>query len=456
MPGAESAAHALALPMASRQAVAGVIARAQTRSERLVSLARMLLVSASLARTASMWLGDAVPPTPGRLALALVPAGVVIAFSLWVLAAYRERSAPRALFLVSVALDALLCFVSLANNTLTPSVTYPGLLAMPDIGALLVITTIAGLRLSVSAALLAGALNGASFTVLVLLDRRLHGLPEQLATDPIGMFAILLAAATGLAVLVARTARGLAQAAALRALEAERAEQGLGVLLQEHHDLRSMLSAAALDADHLLRELAGPQRGRDAAALETVARELREDLVRVNEQVAAIREHAYGELEVLRGPAPVALAEVASVVARELGAIFPATRLELGAELDGVAVWAPGGALALHRVLYNVAANACEGDGERRATSVALRAERDGASDVVRIAVDDDGPGFPEAILAAPLERRRTSKPDGSGLGLMIVSALLGPHAPTLRRANRPEGGARVSFELPAADGTPG
>jgi signal transduction histidine kinase len=140
---------------------------------------------------------------------------------------------------------------------------------------------------------------------------------------------------------------------------------------------------------------------------------------------------------------------------RELAPLFPGTKLEAGEELDGVAVWAAGGALALHRVLFNLATNACEGDGRRGAGTVALRAEVADGGQVVRIAIEDDGPGFPEAILAAPVERRRSSKPDGSGLGLLIVSALLGPHAQTLRRANRPGGGARVSFELPAAGTRP-
>ncbi|MFI5077813.1 MAG: ATP-binding protein, partial [Vicinamibacteria bacterium] len=70
---------------------------------------------------------------------------------------------------------------------------------------------------------------------------------------------------------------------------------------------------------------------------------------------------------------------------------------------------------------------------------------------LVTLFVEDDGPGFPESILATPIERRRTSKPDGSGLGLLIVSALLGAQADPLQRANRPGGGARVSFELPIA-----
>ncbi len=443
-----------ALPAYSRQAVADVIARAQTRGEWLVSLVRLLLVTSGVARTAWMWSGDAVAPDPGRLWLSLVPALTAMGFSVWVLVAFRERAAPPLLFSVSVALDALLCFLGLATNTLWPGPLYPGLLAMPDISFLLVITAIAGLRLSLPAALVSGALNSASFGALVLLDRTLHGLPKLLSTDPIGMFVLLLASATAVAVLVARTARHIVEEGALRALEAERAERGLGVLMQEHHDLRSMLSAAALDSDLLLRELSGPRRG-DTAALAGVARELREGLVRVNEHVAAIREHAYGELEVLRGLVPVALSAVATSVADELGPLFPATSIAVGAELELVSVWAAGGELALRRVLLNLASNACEGDGQRGASAVAVRAELRDGGQLVELVVEDDGPGFPEAILATPLARRRTSKPDGSGLGLLIVSGLLGPQAHTLRRANRPGGGARVSFELPVAGPPP-
>jgi signal transduction histidine kinase len=438
------------LPASSRHAVAGVIARAQTRGEWLVSLARLALVSATFARTAWLWLGPEVPPSSARVGLTLLPVTLAIAFSAWVVLAFRARPAPTALFTASVALDALLCFVSLATNALWANPSYPGILAMPDVGALLVITTISGLRLSVPAALVSGALNAASFAGLVFLDVRLHGLPALLATDPIGIFGLLQAAATGVAVLVAYTARGLVEDAALRALEVERAERGLGVLMQEHHDLRSMLSAAALDADLLARELGGAS-SEESGDLGGVARELREGLVRVNEHVAAIREHAYGELEVRRAPAPVLLAAVATRVAGELAPLFPATAIAVDTELDGLAVWADGGEPVLRRVLLNVATNACEGDGRRTASRVTLRAELGAGGELVTVFVEDDGPGFPESILAVPIERRRTSKPDGSGLGLLIVSALLGPQGNTLRRANHPSGGARVSFELPIA-----
>jgi signal transduction histidine kinase len=211
-----------------------------------------------------------------------------------------------------------------------------------------------------------------------------------------------------------------------------------------------MLSAAALDADLLLRELTAPT-GR-STGLESVARELREGLVRVNDHVAAIREHAYGELEVLRGPTPVSLAAIAQRVVFELRALFPSTSISVADPLPTAAILAPGGDAALSRVLHNLVCNACEGDGRRAAARVSVHAALADAGRAVEIAIEDDGPGFPADVIGSPLEKRRTSKPEGSGLGLLIVAGLLGGQASTLRRENRPGGGARVSFELPVAD----
>lgn len=436
------------LPSHSRQAVYEVIARAQTRGEWWVSLARVCLVAGAAARAPFLWLSFGGEPE-AKLWLAAIPALSALAFSIYVLLAFRARTAPAYLLGVSVTLDAVICFLSLATNSIWPGPGYPGILALPDLGFLLVMIAGAGMRLSVPVVLLSGALNAASFAGLVALDRNL-GAPAYWATDPIGIFSILLVASTGVAALIARAARRTVEEGALRALEAERAERGLGVVMQEHHDLRSMLSAAALDADLLLRELTTPKRG--ATGLEGVARDLREGLVRVNEHVAAIREHAYGELEVLRGPVPVSLGAVAQRVVLELGGLFPSTSIAVAEPLPPAPVLAAGGEAALSRVLHNLVCNACEGDGRRTPTHVAVRAVSADAGQSVEVAIEDDGPGFPKDVLESALEKRRTSKPDGSGLGLLIVAGLLGSQAHTLRRANRPDGGARVSFELQLAD----
>jgi two-component system sensor histidine kinase BaeS len=78
------------------------------------------------------------------------------------------------------------------------------------------------------------------------------------------------------------------------------------------------------------------------------------------------------------------------------------------------------------------------------------------ARPIVRITVDDSGPGIPPDSLASIFERfyqADTSRSRGSGtsgLGLSIVRALAEAHGGHAGAENRPEGGARLWIELPA------
>lgn len=79
------------------------------------------------------------------------------------------------------------------------------------------------------------------------------------------------------------------------------------------------------------------------------------------------------------------------------------------------------------------------------------------ASPRVRITVEDDGPGFPPEALGRVFERFYQADPSRSrgtgtsGLGLSIVKAISEAHGGSVGAENRPEGGARIWIELPAA-----
>ena len=78
------------------------------------------------------------------------------------------------------------------------------------------------------------------------------------------------------------------------------------------------------------------------------------------------------------------------------------------------------------------------------------------ARPVVRIAVEDSGPGIPVDALTSIFERFYQADPSRSrgtgtsGLGLSIVKALAEAHGGRAGAENRPEGGARLWIELPA------
>jgi two-component system sensor histidine kinase KdpD len=74
---------------------------------------------------------------------------------------------------------------------------------------------------------------------------------------------------------------------------------------------------------------------------------------------------------------------------------------------------------------------------------------------MVRIAIEDDGPGLPpgdpERLFAKFQRGRDEGEGGGAGLGLAICRAIVEAHGGSIRAANRPGGGARFEFTLPMA-----
>src|SRR5262245_19374540 len=243
------------VPGPAEVAIREVIARSATQGERIVSAGRLAMVLVALGRSAWMWSAYAYPEEPApvlaQVGLILVTAG----FSGFVVVRYRKRNAPAGLFALSVAVDAAICFAALAGNALWPGPAYPGLAFLPDVAAVLVPTAAAGLRLSPWIAGFAGGLNLISLIGVVSLDAALTGPPLGRVVLNLTAVVALLAAVTLLSILSAVAARRLARAGAEKMLEAERAERNLGVILRDHHDVRTLLSSASLNADLVLRSL---------------------------------------------------------------------------------------------------------------------------------------------------------------------------------------------------------
>ncbi len=105
----------------------------------------------------------------------------------------------------------------------------------------------------------------------------------------------------------------------------------------------------------------------------------------------------------------------------------------------------------LHDVLRNLLVNASSYSPEATAIQVTATV----AGDRTAIAIEDGGPGIPDADLNRVFERfyrvdkSRARDPGGTGLGLAIVKHLVELHGGTVQAENRPAGGARFTVSLP-------
>jgi signal transduction histidine kinase len=144
---------------------------------------------------------------------------------------------------------------------------------------------------------------------------------------------------------------------------------------------------------------------------------------------------------------------VAPLVASALRLLRPeaeARGIELSAHVDeqAQAQLAPD---KFERVLFNLVTNALRhtpSDG-----SVAVRVEQRDSDLLLR--VEDSGEGLPDEAPARMFERfwraDRARSSSGAGLGLAIARGLVEAHGGKIWAENRPQGGACISFTLPAA-----
>ena len=110
---------------------------------------------------------------------------------------------------------------------------------------------------------------------------------------------------------------------------------------------------------------------------------------------------------------------------------------------DG-AMWVNGERQALRQLIWNLVRNGLEAGGD--APEVQLELCIEGES--LQLVVTDIGPGFPEEVLAAPFEPRRSGKAGGMGIGLVLCRWITERHRGGIR-LGRTDHGALVQVSLP-------
>lgn len=227
------------------------------------------------------------------------------------------------------------------------------------------------------------------------------------------------------------------EATEVRADQAERLAELGRVVSAVAHEIRNPLGVVAAQTKLLERRGADPETLEAVRAQIERARRFLDDLLRYGKPRPL-------ELRPLDVGATLRLG--VSTARQAFGDGAPAVAVEVE---DGLRIEADQSAFT--DVTANLVQNACiavSGSG------AAVRVSARGDGDVVEIAVEDDGPGVPEALTATLFQpfvtgRGRDAKHPGTGLGLAIAARWLERHGGSLRHERPERGGARFVARWP-------
>jgi len=223
-------------------------------------------------------------------------------------------------------------------------------------------------------------------------------------------------------------------------------------LRKRNHEANNALSTALLSAQFLSSaELGG---AKPSAEQSSAADELVDALQRLKALVGQAR--VAGTTPGPSSPrvSAVALVEQVEDCAARARAAHPGVAIEI--ELASEAVRAArvtvcAGEAGFARALGALLANACEGDGETRASRVVLRLGAEAEVDAVSLEVADDGPGIAAPELDRLVRPFESTKRGHVGLGLYTARCILEASGGSVRCQNEPGKGTRLTLFLPAA-----
>ncbi len=233
--------------------------------------------------------------------------------------------------------------------------------------------------------------------------------------------------------------------AALVAAETESLRNTL--LASISHDLRTPLTVIAGAASTLRDPALGSDeaaRTRLAAAIESKAHEMSKlisnvlDLMRYESGEVHLRQD-WQTVDDLVGTALGQLHDQLSgyAVAVDLPNDLPAVRVDAS-------------------LVTQVFANLLENCVRHTPPGTLIQISASAADQVIRVTVDDDGPGLPpgdpERLFKKFQRGRAESDAGGAGLGLAICRAIINAHGGAISASPRPGGGTRFVFTLPIAE----
>jgi two-component system, NtrC family, nitrogen regulation sensor histidine kinase NtrY len=225
-------------------------------------------------------------------------------------------------------------------------------------------------------------------------------------------------------------------------LQAQRDAAWAEVARRLAHEIKNPLTPIQLSAERVEVRLAPKLAQPDAEMLTRSTRTI------VN-QVAALKRMVDAFSQYARTPEPAMHELDLNALVREVLTLYESLGSSIQVELATKLPPIVGDAAQLRQVVHNLLQNAQDALGETTEPRIIVRSEVGG--NAVRFSVVDNGSGFPENLMKRAFEPYVTTKPKGTGLGLVIVKKIVEEHGGDVTIANVAPRGARVTITLPTA-----
>ncbi|HEY5898270.1 MAG TPA: ATP-binding protein [Burkholderiales bacterium] len=229
-------------------------------------------------------------------------------------------------------------------------------------------------------------------------------------------------------------------------IQAQRATAWAEVARRLAHEIKNPLTPIQLSAERLEMKLAERLSREDSEALRRATSTIVSQVTALKAMVDDFRDYA-------RLPAPALGRLDLNALVTEVLALYENSRVPIVKRLAPALppVWADAG--QIRQVIHNLVQNAQDAleNAHAAGRSAAIEVRTELADDGVRLAVSDNGAGFPEELMARIFEPYVTTKPRGTGLGLAIVKKIIDEHHGSVAIQNTPAHGASVTVLLPLA-----
>jgi nitrogen fixation/metabolism regulation signal transduction histidine kinase len=224
-------------------------------------------------------------------------------------------------------------------------------------------------------------------------------------------------------------------------LQAQRDAAWAEVARRLAHEIKNPLTPIQLSAERVELKLAPKLAQGDAEMLTRSTRTI------VN-QVAALKRMVDAFSQYARTPEPAMRELDLNAIIREVLTLYESLYSSIELKLASVPPMI-GDAGQLRQVIHNLLQNAQDALIETSTPRIVIAVEP--AGDKLRFSITDNGTGFPEHLMKRAFEPYVTTKPKGTGLGLVIVKKIVEEHGGEVSIANVPPRGAQVAIMFPTA-----